>query len=92
MTIQAGSRYEDSEVTTVAVNGRDRMVIVPGPQAPYTFTYTSYQWRGGDRVDSIAFDNYGHEDKWFAIADANPEIMNWMDVKSGTLIRIPAIT
>lgn len=92
MTIQAGSRYEDSTLATLVVSNRDRQIIVAGPQSPYTFTFQQYQVTGADRPDSLAVDFYEDESKWYAIADANPEILDWTNMPVGQIIRIPAIT
>lgn len=92
MTIQATSRYIDSPVFIVNVDGGHRQVIGSGPQEPYAFTFQSYQVTGSDRLDTLAFDFYGDETKWFAIADANPEILDWTIMPVGTIIRIPNLT
>lgn len=89
MTVQAGSRYLDSPIIVLNVGGKNRQVIGVGPQSAYAFTFQNYQVTGADRPDTLAFDFYGDETKWFAIADANPEILDWSVMPVGKIIRIP---
>jgi phage tail protein X len=89
MTVQAGSRYHDSPILILSVNDIHRQVIGIGPQEPYAFIFQSYQVTGTDRLDTLAFDFYGDETKWYAIADANPEVLDWTNMPVGTIIRIP---
>lgn len=93
MTVQAGSRYHDSPVLIVNFGPLGhRQVIGIGPQTSYSFTFQQYQVTGTDRLDTLAFDFYGDETKWYAIADANPEILDWMNMPIGAIIRIPNLT
>jgi phage tail protein X len=89
MTIQQGSRYITSPTATLQVNGTAREVIVSSPQENYTFSYTSYQVIGSDRLDTLAQAFYGDSTKWWAISDANPEILDWTNMPVGTIIRVP---
>jgi hypothetical protein len=89
--IQADGRYADSPLVNVTgPDGNTRQVIVPGPQEPYQFTYQAYQVTGSDRMDTMSVGFYGDPSKWSAIADANPEIMDWSNITPGTLIRVPS--
>ena len=89
--ISAESRYADSTVVTVESKTGDRMVIVPGDPSSYTFNYVNYVTKGLDRVDLLSNAFYGDPKIWWRIADANPEIMDWSNLKAGILIRIPNI-
>jgi phage tail protein X len=90
--ISYNSRYQDSALATVtAPDGSQRVVIVPSPQLDYTFTFTEYQVIGSDRPDLLAWRFYSDATQWWQIADGNPEITDWTNVPSGTLIRIPAV-
>ena len=90
--IPQGSRYEDSTVVNVTVNGSTRTVIVPSPQKPYTITYRSYVMTANDSPDTLAAHLYGDATLWWKIADANPEILEWFSIAPGTVIRVPAVT
>jgi phage tail protein X len=92
MTITSNSRYVDSPITTLVVGVQPRKVIVGGPQSAFQITFQSYMITGEDRLDTLANAFYGDPGKWYAISDANPEIMNWNPMPpSGTLIRIPNV-
>ena len=94
MTIQANSRYVNSPVAVLTVNGADRQVITGTAQETYTFNYQSYLITGVDTLDSLAYAFYGDPSSWWIICDANPEIMNWQDFTRliGYIIRVPNTT
>jgi phage tail protein X len=87
--LDAGSRYANSPQATLTVDSVPRTVIVGSAQKNYTFGYDSYQICGGDTPDSIAVKFYGNPNMWWAVADGNPEILDWSTLPVGTLIRIP---
>jgi nucleoid-associated protein YgaU len=88
--ISATSRYADSTLVTEPLNdGTDVVVITPGPAVSFTFNYVFYNTNGADRIDDIAYAYYGDPTQWWRIADANPQIMNWLTVPPATIIRIP---
>jgi hypothetical protein len=89
--ISANSRYANSQLATVKFHGKDTVFIVPSTPTSFTFIYTFYTITPVDvnRVDRIAFAFYGDPTKWWKIADANPEIMDWSALVVGTVIRIP---
>ena len=90
MAISSTGRYKESTVANLAVNDLPRRVIVPGPQHAYSFGYQTYMWTSADRPDSIAQKFYGDSTAWWHIADANPEIMSWINIAPGTIVRIPS--
>lgn len=90
--ISADSRYAQSTVTPVQVNNVSRFVIVPSEQQAYSFSYQFYLVVDGDRIDNIAFRFYGDPLRWWVIADANPQIMDWSVLYPGELIRVPVVT
>lgn len=87
--ISADSRYSQSTVAAVEVNGAPRFVIVPSEEQAYSFSFQFYLVLQGDRIDNIAFRFYGDPLRWWVIADANPQIMDWSVLLPGTLIRVP---
>lgn len=90
--IDAESRYAQSAISAITVKGKDRFVIVPSPQQAFTFNYQFYQVLDGDRIDAIAYKFYGDPLKWWVIADANPQRLDWGSLVPGELIRIPMVT
>lgn len=96
--ITANSRYSDSTLVTVKkastnlTGNSNVLTITPSHQAAYTFNYIFYTVTVKDRVDSIANAFYGDVNAWYHIGDANPEILDWSNLKPGTVIRIPSAT
>jgi hypothetical protein len=68
-----------------------RQVITSTPPEAVIITYTSYLVQGDDRIDSLAQSFYGDSTMWWAFANANPEIMDWSNLESGTIIRVPNV-
>jgi phage tail protein X len=90
MPITADSRYVTATVTTaVGPDGETRQEMRPAFPRSRLITYTYYRVIDGERVDTIAHDFYGRGDLWWMIADANPEILDWMALDPGTVIRVP---
>lgn len=88
--ISSNSRYANSLLVTVKNDQQqDVHVITPSPAVAYTFTYTYHIVSGSERIDNIAYAFYKDPSKWWTIADANPEIMDWSSLATGTIIRIP---
>ena len=90
--IASNSRYLQSTLTTINVNGRDIVYILPSAPVTQTFQFSNYSVKTSDRIDNIAAAFLGDPTQWFLIARANPEILTWDNISSGTLIRIPIVT
>lgn len=89
MAISPDSRYNNSIVQTIdAPDGPRREMRIPFPISRQV-SYTFYRVGAGDRVDTIADDFYGDARLWWIIADANPEILDWLDLQVGNIIRVP---
>lgn len=90
MTINADSRYASASISTVTDGrGTHQSVNIPDiTTATYVFTF--YQMREGDSLDALAYQAYGNGAYWWKIADLNPEILDWLDVPPGTVIRLPS--
>lgn len=93
MTIYLGSRYEDSNVDFLALTNS-------GDAAPVVFysfsdlgrmTYSTYTWKSGDRLDSLAMQFYRNPELWWVITEANPEIVDMQNIPAGTVLRIPSV-
>lgn len=90
MVISQTSRYAASQVAPVTdSSGVTRQTILPTVPTDTAYQVSFYQWSMNDRPDLLAFRNYGDERLWWLIADANPEIIDWLNVAVGTVIRIP---
>jgi len=93
MPIYLGSRYEKMPIKFFSV----KPDADPSPTVYYQFpssptvqrNYSIYDWKDGDRIESVAFHFYSYPSKWWLIADNNPQIIDWLNVPVGTRIRIP---
>lgn len=88
--ITADSRYVTATVTTgVGPDGETRQEMRPAFPRARTLAYTYYRVVDGDRIDTIADDFFARADLWWMIADANPEILDWLTLRPGEVIRVP---
>jgi len=87
------SRYYDSLIDYFAIKANADNV----PVMFYDFStlgklnYVDYTWKQGDRIDSIAAKFFLFPTRWWIIAEFNPVISDWFNVKPGTNIRIPRV-
>lgn len=88
--ISANSRYRTATVTTATgPDGLTRQEMrVAFPRAR-RITYTYHRVLSGERGDTLAFRYYGNGSLWWMIADANPEILDWLELPPGQVLRIP---
>lgn len=87
--IFANSRYAGSQVIPVDRDGQVISVIVPGPAQAQTISYVSHLLTAQDRLDNLANQYYGDPSQWWVIAGANPELIDWSALATGTVIRVP---
>lgn len=90
--ISSSSRYANSTLVTENINGNDVVYITPSEAVSYTFQYNYYVINGSDRIDNISNAYLGSPLIWYLIGNANPQIMNWLEVSPGTTIRIPKVS
>lgn len=91
MTLFRGSRYrfgeviqvQDSEGEVNRVHVRRNTTNIP------TKGTRSYVALAGDTFEKIAEREYGDANKWYVLADANPEVFWPLDLQAGIQIRIP---
>lgn len=85
------SRYEDTEVVSSPFRGG----ILYGRELRKTpeqeFFFTFHKVQEGDRIDLLAAKYYGDVTLWWMICDANPELIDWMWLPSGIMLRIPNV-
>lgn len=89
--IASNSRYANSNLVTQTINGKDIIFITPSSPIAYTFAFNYYIVDGSDRIDNITAAFLSDPTQWFVIGDANPQIMNWLSIEPGTIIRIPRV-
>jgi hypothetical protein len=86
------SRYADGKITrpyNVLRKTYELTVLRDFPDIVSQFT--SYQWVEGDRIDTVSARFFGEPEYWWQILDANPEIINGMEIPVGTILRIPNV-
>jgi nucleoid-associated protein YgaU len=93
VVIYLNSRYADSEVTYI-LNSRTgsptAAVLRAASELPDNDPYRPvYIWREGDRLDEVAYRTLGAAADWWRIIDANRDIINPLDIRPGTTLRIP---
>lgn len=59
------------------------------PRTLYEGQYANYTVKQGDRLDLLAYREYGDHKKWYIIADVNEEIKFGLDLEVGSVIKIP---
>jgi len=91
--IAVSSRYNDSKVDVVddPIRGVHQSVNKPLPDASSTFRFTFHQAVAGETIDGLAATFYGDGRRWWVLADANPEILDWSELLPGTVIRVPYV-
>jgi hypothetical protein len=89
--ISANSRYKNSSLTTEEVNNKSIIYILPSQPVVEVFQYSYYNVTFADRIDTIAATFLGNPALWYLIAKVNPQIMNFLDLQPGTVLRIPTI-
>lgn len=87
------SRYFDSLIDYFSIkeNGENAPVIFYDFSELGTVNYVNYLWKEGDRVDNVAANFFLFPERWWIIAEFNPEIDDWFNVPIGSVIRIPRV-
>ena len=90
MTIYQGSRYEREKVARVlATDGLRHPTIFRRPPPDWRFDYTEHLVVEGDRLDLIAYREYGDSELWWAIAEVNSELDVPDPLPPGFVLRVP---
>lgn len=91
MTLFRGSRYR--RVGSIQIMDADRNV-----ESVFQIRRTSldipigsrpYVTQAGDTLESIAYREYSDGNKWYVLADVNPQIFWPLDLQSGVRIMVP---
>ncbi len=91
MTIGKQSRYINATISTVVDERGPHQSINQPLDSERSYQFTFYMIKEFDDIDKIASSVYGDGKLWWAISDANPEIMDWTTIKVGTTIRVPNV-
>jgi hypothetical protein len=90
MAVSEFSRYATARVCNVPdYTGVMRPTLFPRQPYQYRVEFVDYIWQENDRIDVLAFNAFGDATTWWAIANANPEVLFWDDLQVGTTVRVP---
>jgi len=87
------SRYFDSTIDyfTTKEDGENAPVIFYDFSELGKVNYVDYLWKDGDRIDNLSATFFLFPERWWIIAEFNPNIDDWFNVKPGTVVRIPRV-
>jgi hypothetical protein len=89
MTIYQGSRYEGEPVVSVQKADRSWVPTVFRPVISTPTPRGEIHAREGDTLQHLADKYYNDAEKWWILADANPQILYPDAIPPGTVLRIP---
>lgn len=93
MAIYKGSRYQ----TTTTYNHYNDSRFIPtfsrrkiaDSLLTIRRTYKTYLWKSTDRIDILAYNEYGDSSLWWAIMDANSQYMSPFEIQIGDVLTVP---
>jgi nucleoid-associated protein YgaU len=93
MSIKKGSRYEYSTVDFLEVktDGSQSPIVFYEFPATSTISYYEHTYVKGERLDQISQQYYNKPTLWWLIMDYNPQITNPLQIKTGTVIKVPRV-
>jgi hypothetical protein len=91
MIYEQSRYYGQTQVRLAATDGTYQRAVLRTIDATTT-EFFIYVWSAGDRPDSVANSQIGDPTMWWQIMDINPEILNPLNIPTGTPVRIPTST
>lgn len=93
MTIFKGSRYEYSLIDYVATkeNESEKPIVFYSSIGYGLVSYYTHTYIQGERLDQISDMYYQTPERWWLIAEYNPEVSDFLNIEPGTLLRIPNV-
>lgn len=90
MAVFRNSRYRSAGKYQVTdKNGDVERVMEPREFPTKIFGCIPHLMKAEDTFESLAFKYYGDGNKWYVIADANPQVFFPLDAQPGMVISIP---
>jgi len=89
MTIQPGSRYLEGEMLWVHSDRGNKQTVYLNTITVITSPYSLVLMREGDDMTLLAQQAYRDPDKWWMVADANPQWFYPLDMFPGDSLRVP---
>lgn len=93
MTIYSGSRYSDAIVDyfTKEEYGPATPVVIYKFDSLKRVSYFTHIYTTGETLHGLSQKYFRRPDLWWAIAEYNPEVVDFTNIASGTLLRIPSV-
>ena len=93
MTIYSGSRYEYSLIDFFSTkeNGDENPTVFYTMTDLGVVTYVSHYYVDGERLDTLSYKYYKTSSFWWVIAEFNPEVKDFTNIPTGTILRIPSV-
>jgi len=93
MTIYKGSRYEYSVIDFVStkLNGDANPIVFYEFTDIGKVTYYEHTYIQGERLEQIAAKYYKNPQAWWLIPEYNPQITDFTNIPTGTILKIPNV-
>jgi nucleoid-associated protein YgaU len=85
-----GSRFQGGAVRTLPDKRGNYQTGVYRDNVPVSTVVQTVVAPDNVRLDQVAFRMFGDATLWWAIADANPDVLWFDEIPPGTLLRIPS--
>jgi hypothetical protein len=89
MSILAGSRYLEGDMMWVASSRGNKQTVYLNTMTSLTSPYSLAMMREGDNMTLLAQQAYKDPDRWWRVADANPQWFYPLDSWPGDSLRVP---
>jgi hypothetical protein len=93
MAIFSGSRYSDSVVDFFTKNeyGVATPIVIYKFDSLDSVSFFTHIYNDKETLHALSQRYFRRPDLWWTIAEYNPEIVDFTNIKAGTLMRIPRV-
>lgn len=89
MTVSQNSRYFLAEQRKITSSRGAVTAVFPSPYKAQVLNYTVVVVPVGQSVESLASRLYNDPTKWWLVANVNPNVKFPLDLRPGTILRLP---
>ena len=91
MSIFSGSRYSDAVVDyfTKQEYGIATPIVIYKFDSLSSVSFFTHTYNEGETLHALSQRYFRRPDLWWAIAEYNPEIVDFTQIEAGTVLRIP---
>ena len=91
--IYQNSRYYNQLIDFISFypEGDNYPIVFYEFDSPGKISWWEHIYTQGERLDSIANKYYNRSDFWWLIPEYNPNIADFTNIPSGTMLRIPRV-